>query len=241
MAEPATPAVPEGQTEETPINSNPAETQAPAPAPAPNMHGFTEDQLADMEKFYNSVGGYEKVKSRLSNPQNYQEPARPAQPTQPAQSAQPAQEPTQPVQSTQPVRPPEGFATLNELNVERYFKDLARDPKYENISKQIEDGSVLKEMAAMGMNPVDADYNINVNQLHQFLALKSASIPTKPANVEPTSTPIVDYSEVGEDIKDMNQALQIVQESIKGKAMGAAPHPAEIKAREYISKNWGKK
>ena len=65
------------QTEATPIiNSTPAPAQIQTSAPvAPDMHGFTSDQLADMKKFFDSQGGYEKVKSRISNPQNYSEPA----------------------------------------------------------------------------------------------------------------------------------------------------------------------
>lgn len=221
------------QTEQTPT-TNTNETTAPAQESlkTPDLHGFTEEQLADMAKFYAANGGYEKVKSRLSNPTQPQEsvktesvPETPAQPTQPAQ----------------PAQPPKGFASLNELSVERYFKDLSTDPKYANISEQIANGDVLKEMSAMGMNPIDENYNINVNQLNQFLALKAASVPTKPTSLEPTNIPTVDYIEVGENITDMNQALSVIQQSMDAKAKGAPAHPAEAKAREFLSSHWGKK
>ena len=55
-------AVPAPQTEATPTNSN------PEPAQVPDMHGFTSEQLADMQKFFQANGGYDKVKSRISNP-----------------------------------------------------------------------------------------------------------------------------------------------------------------------------
>ena len=58
-------AAPAPQTEATP-NTNPT----PAPA-APDMHGFTSEELADMRKFFDSQGGYTKVKSKISNPDKY--------------------------------------------------------------------------------------------------------------------------------------------------------------------------
>jgi hypothetical protein len=218
------------QTEATPTtNSNqPTETaQAPAEAPkTPDLHGFTEEQLADMAKFYAANGGYDKVKSRLSNPQ----------PQQQEQQRQ-QYEPEQPVQQ-QASRPPKGFASLQELSIERYFKDLAADPKYENISDQIVNGDVLKEMASMGMQPIDSNYNINVDQVNKFLALKSASVPAKPTTVEPTTTPTVDYIQMeGDNITSMNQALDIARQSTMLRAQGLQPHPAEAKALEYMKNN----
>ena len=43
-------AVPAPQTEATPTNYN------PEPAQAPDMHGFTSEQLADMQKFFQANG-----------------------------------------------------------------------------------------------------------------------------------------------------------------------------------------
>ena len=225
------------QTEATPTTNlnQPAEQ----PAQAPNLHGFTEEQLADMAKFYASQGGYEKVKSRISNPQNYQQQTQQPQASEDVQSSQPVQPIEQPQPQTQ-SRPPKGFASLQELSVERYFKDLANDPKYENISEQIQNGEVLKEMAAMGMNPIDENYNINVNQVNQFLTLKSASIPTKPASAPVSNIPTADYVEVGDTIANKEQALQVMRQSMEAKARGLAPHPALKKAEEYLKTNWGK-
>lgn len=209
------------------------------PAPAPDMHGFTSEDLAGMRTFIDNNGGWDKIKSRISNPTLTTEQ------TQPAQTQEQPQAQTQP-QGQAPAQastghPPRGYASLQELSVERYFKDLAADPKYANISEQITNGEVLKEMAAMGMNPIDNDYNINVNQVNQFLALKSASVPTKPTSSEPNNTPTVDYIQVGENITDMNQALAVYDQSMKAQAKGLPAHPAFEQAKKYISSNWGKK
>lgn len=228
---------PAPQTEATPTNTNnePQTTQAPAQT-TPNLHGFTEEQLADMAKFYSANGGYEKVKSRLSNPQ-------------PAQS-QPAQQPETPVQpqpTSQPQQPekpaplPKGFVSQAELNVERYFKDLASEEKYSTIADKITSGDVLKEMASMGMNPIDDNYNINAIQVRQFLDLKAAAQPAQPASAPITTTPLADYIQVGENIANKDEALRVLQQSYTLEAQGLAPHPAKAKAEEFIKKNWGKK
>lgn len=236
-----TPAVaPDAKTEANPTtNTNPAseapQTASTTPTQASNidLHGLDPAQLGDIAKFLESNGGFNAVKSRISNPQKVVEPQTAAARTEPEQS--------QPQPAPQPTQPPKGFASLNELNVERYFKDLATDPKYASISEQIANGEVLKEMSAMGMNPIDENYNINVNQLNQFLTLKAASVPTKPTSVEPTNIPTVDYVEVGENITDMNQALTVMQQSMEAQAKGAAPHPALAQAKEFLAKNWSKK
>ena len=226
---PAVPAEASQATEsiaDTSTNSNQAETPQ-----APDMHGFTSEELAKMRTFFDNSGGFEAVKSKISNPQQAQEPAQTTEPVQPQPQPQPQHVAT----------PPKGYASLQELSVERYFKDLAADPKYANISEQIQNGDVLKEMAAMGMNPIDSDYNINVNQVNQFLALKSASVPTKPTSSEPNNIPTVDYVQVGENITDMNQALAVYQQSMEAQGKGLAPHPALAQAKEFLAKNWGKK
>lgn len=229
------PAVtPEVKTEAQPINTNqqpatPAQTEAPQ---GPNLHGFTEEELGKMRTFFDSQGGFEKIKSRISNPQQQTQPEQPTQPTQSVQPEAPA--------VSKAAQPPKGYASLQELSVERYFRDLANDPKYQNISEQIQNGDVLKEMAAMGMNPIDENYNINVNQVNQFLALKSASMPTKPASAPVTNTPTADYIEVGENIANKEQALQVMRQSMEAKSRGLPPHPAFKKAQDYLKNNWGK-
>lgn len=211
---------------DTSTNSNPT----PAPE-APDMHGFTSEDLAGMRTFIDNNGGWDKIKSRISNPTSTPEQPQPQQPEQPQQKVEPQQ-------LQEPAQPPKGYASLQELSVERYFKDLAADPKYANISEQISNGEVLKEMAKMGMNPIDANYNINIDQLNQFLALKSASVPTQPTSVEPTNIPTVDYVPMeGDTITSMNQALDIARQSTMLRAQGMQPHPGEQKALEYLKAN----
>ena len=230
MEENPTPAAAPAETEAPSINTNqPVEQSQPVEAPkAPDLHGFTEEQLADMAKFYAANGGFDAVKSKISNPQQ-------AQPIQRQEAQIQQQEPQAHQQMSQP---PKGYASLQELSVERYFKDLASDPKYENIADQIANGDVLKEMSRMGMSPIDSDYNINVDQLNQFLALKAASVPAKQTSVEPTTTPTVDYIQVeGDNIASMNQAIDIARQSSMLRSQGLQPHPAEAKALEYMKKN----
>lgn len=211
---------------DTSTNSNPT----PAPE-APDMHGFTSEDLAGMRTFIDNNGGWDKIKSRISNPTPTPEQPKEQQPEQPQQQVEPQQ-------PQEPAQPPKGYASLQELSVERYFKDLAADPKYANISEQIANGEVLKEMSKMGMNPIDSNYNINIDQLNQFLALKSASVPSKPTSVEPTTTPTVDYIPMdGEEITSMNQAIDIARQSTQLRAQGLPAHPAEAKALEYLKNN----
>lgn len=231
MEETPTPAAAPAETEAPSINSNQAaeQIQVPTEAPkTPDLHGFTEEQLADMAKFYAANGGFDAVKSKISNPQQ----------AQPVQKQEPQAQQQDP-QMQQPVaQPPKGYASLQELSVERYFKDLAADPKYENIADQISSGNVLKEMAAMGMNPIDNNYNINVDQLNQFLALKAASVPAKQTSVEPTNTPTVEYVPMdGDNITSMEQAINIARQSTQLRSQGMQPHPAEAKALEYMKNN----
>lgn len=229
------PKAPESLADTSTNLNQPAEQ---TPAPAPDMHGFTSEDLAGMRKFIDNNGGWSAIKSRISNPT-----------PQPAQS-QPAQQPETPVQpqpTSQPQQPekpaplPKGFVSQAELNVERYFKDLASEEKYSAIADKITSGDVLKEMASMGMNPIDDNYNINAVQVRQFLDLKAAAQPAQPASAPITTTPLADYIQVGENIVSKDEALSVLQQSYALEAQGLAPHPAKAKAEEFIKQNWGKK
>lgn len=227
------------QTEANPINSEPQQ-------PAVDMHGFTSDQLADMRKFIDANGSWDKIKSRISNPQLTQPTSQPAQPVQqPTSQSQPssADAQSQPQPAPQPVSQPEtpkGYAKPQELLLEQYFDRLSTRPEYANISKDIANGNILKEMASMGMNPIDDNFNVNTAQLEQFLKLKSASVPAIPTETAPTNIPTVDFTEVGENITDVNQALKVLEESRVAKSKGLAEHPSVAKAEEFLKKAWSK-
>lgn len=212
--------------------ATPTTNQEPTQA-IPNLHGFTEAQLAEMEKFYSANGGYEKafnrVKSAISNPQS--------QPVEkPVENSQPqAEEPTSHTQA-QPVeapRTPKGAITRDEWLAKEYFKSLSTEEKYSGISNQIRSGEYLKEMAAFGIQPLNQDGSINDEKVRMYLDLKAQTVPAKPTESEPNASaaPTVTYTEVGDNITDINQAYQVLME--KG-------HPASQKAEEFIKNYYSK-
>lgn len=227
----------EVKTEVINTNSNQetgAQTQTEA-KPEVDLHGFTSDQLGELAKFMKGQGGFEAFKARMSNPDKYAQPEHKQEAQSQTQQTQQTQAPAEQTQ-TQQVRqtPPDGYATVQELSVERYFKDLAHEAKYASISKEIEDGSFIKEMESMGMHPIDGDYNININQVRRFLELKAASVPIKQTSAEPTNTPIVEYVNEGGEITDRNTAYNILRQSYELTQKGLPPHPDAEKARVFL-------
>lgn len=223
-------AAPAPQTE---ANPTPTTNPEPAPAPAPNLHGFTEDQLAEMEKFYSANGGYQKVfdkvKSAISNPQ----PQPVEKPVENPQSQQAGSAPF--MQPQEPVyQPPKGAVTIKEWNAKRYFKDMAEEPEFANISDGIKNGDFLKEMADFGIQVYNQDGTFNDGRIRQYLTLKSQTVPAKPTEAEPNASnaPTVSYTEVGDQITDINQAYKILMEP---------GNPNMAKAEEFIKNSLNKK
>ena len=221
-------AVPAPQTEATPTNSN------PEPAQAPDMHGFTSEQLADMQKFFQANGGYDKVKSRISNPT----PA-------PAQEQKPV-EPTQPAAPAQPAyKAPAGSITPQEFLAQQYFGALSHEEKYAAIAKEVESGAVLKDMAAFNIHPLNEDGSINDAMVRRFLDMKAATVAARqPASTpEASAAPTVDYVPVEGDIRDMQQAMAVLQQDSALRAAGMAGHPSADAAEKFMREtlNPGKK
>lgn len=229
MAEDTTPAAPaEAPKAPESVADNSTNTN-PAPAQVPDMHGFTSEQLADMKKFFDNNGGFDGVKAKISNP------TRPAE--APAQVAEPQkqEEPTSHTQA-QPVeapKTPKGAITRDEWLAKEYFKSLSTEEKYSGISNQIRSGEYLKEMAAFGIQPLNQDGSINDEKVRMYLDLKAQTVPAKPTESEPNASaaPTVTYTEVGDNITDINQAYQVLME--KG-------HPASGKAEEFIKNYYSK-
>lgn len=229
MAEPidapaGAPAAPESE-------ATPQTTNAPA-APeqkteAPDMHGFTSEQLAEMRKFYDANGGFDKVKSKISNPT-------PAQPTTP--EAQTTNEPTsQPQAPAEPrYKTPSGAITPQEFLAQQYFQALSKEEKYAPISKGIETGEYLKEMSAFGINALNQDGSINDQKVRMYLDLKAQTVPAKPTNSEPAAStaPTVDYVAVGDKIDSIDQAYKVIMQP---------GHPASKLAEEFIKNSLNKK
>ena len=186
-------------------NTNPEPVAAPQ---MPDMHGFTSDQLADMKKFFDNNGGFDAIKSKISNPQ-------PVQPAPEAQPEIPTSQPQQPVQQS-----------------------LSGEEKYASISDQIRNGNVLKEMASFNIRALNQDGSINDQMVRRYLDLKAQTVPAKPTESEPNASaaPTVSYTEVGDNITDINQAYKVLMEP---------GNPNMAKAEEYIrnhfNPNAGKK
>lgn len=212
-------AVPAPQTEATPTNSN------PEPAQAPDMHGFTSEQLADMQKFFQANGGYDKVKSRISNPTpapvQEQKPIEPAQPAAPAQPA---------------YKAPAGSITPQEFLAQQYFGALSHEEKYAAIAKEVESGAVLRDMAAFNIHPMNEDGSINDAMVRRFLDMKAATVAARqPASMpEAGAAPTVDYVPVEGDIRDMQQAMAVLQQDSALRAAGMAGHPSAEAAEKFM-------
>lgn len=216
------------ESEATPTNTN------PEPAQAPDMHGFTSEQLADMQKFFQANGGYDKVKSRISNPT----PA-PAEEQKPVEPAQPVSQPVE-----QPAyRPPAGAITQEEFMARQYFDFLSKQEKYAPIAKEISEGDVLKEMASFNIQPLNKDGSINDQMVRRYLDLKVQTVPAKQSGATPeaSAAPTVEYVPVGETITDLNQAYAVIRQDAQLKATGQGGHPSVAKAEEFIKNALSKK
>lgn len=217
-------SAPAEKSVETPTTN----TETTAAPQMPDMHGFTSEQLADMKKFFDNNGGFDGVKAKISNPKPAEKPVEaPAEPQKPEAATQP--------EAAQPkFERPAGARTLEEINTRRYFEDLAAKPQYAAISKEIEDGSILKEMGSLGIVAVNPDYSINEDRLLQFLDLKAKTVPPKPTGVEPNASnaPTVDYVAVGDKIENLEQAYQVIMQP---------NHPRTKDAEEFIKNSYSGK
>lgn len=133
---------------------------------------------------------------------------------------------------------PQGAITAQEFLAKQYFKSLAGEEKYAPIAKGIENGDYLKEMAAFGINALNQDGSINDQKVRMYLDLKAQTVPAKPTESEPNASaaPTVTYTEVGENITDINQAYKVLMEPGNPKMK-----LAEDYIKEHFSHNSGKK
>lgn len=216
------PAMP-GESVATP-NTNPEPTAAPQ---MPDMHGFTPEDLAGMRTFIDNNGGWNAIKSKISNPQQVQQTAPEAyqNPT-----SQPQYQPYQQPQQAQ-YRPPEGAITAEEFLAEQYFKSLSGEEKYAGISDQIRNGDVLKEMASFNIRALNQDGSINDQMVRRYLDLKAQTVPAKSTSAEPNASnaPTVTYTEVGDNIASLDQAYKVLMEP---------GNPGMAKAEEFIKNHF---
>ena len=207
------------ESEANPISTNEQTSTATQKSEAPDMHGFTSEQLAEMRKFYDANGGFEKVKSRISNPE-----PKAAEPEKPVETKEPTSQPQ--VQEPQ-YKTPAGAITAQEFLAEQYFKALAGEEKYAPIAKGIANGDYLKEMAAFGINAMNQDGSINDQKVRMYLDLKAQTVPAKPTSSEPNASaaPTVDYVAVGDKIDSIDQAYKVIMQP---------GHPKMQLAEEFI-------
>ena len=231
MAEDTTPAAPVEAPEAPKSVADNSTNTNPASAQAPDMHGFTSEQLADMKKFFDNNGGFDGVKAKISNPTKATEA--PAQVAEPQKQEEPTSHTQEQPQAQVAPQTPKGAITAQEFLAQQYFKALAGEDKYAPIAKGIENGDYLKEMAAFGINALNQDGSINDQKVRMYLDLKAQTVPAKPTESEPNASaaPTVTYTEVGDNITDINQAYQVLME--KG-------HPASQKAEEFIKNYYSK-
>lgn len=208
-------------------NTNENTVQAPA---MPDMHGFTSEELAEMRKFYDNNGGFEKVKARISNP----EPKAPEQPAPVQPQAQPQPQPV--AQPQQPMRTPDGMLSRNDLLMRGYYERLAEEEEFKPIAKEIIGGDVLKEMEMLGINPTDSNGFIDDRKIRAFLSIKAKTVPASQANSMPEASPAptVDYIQVGDTIENMAQARAVIMQDSQLRASGLAGHPSVAKAEEFL-------
>ena len=216
------------ESEQTPTSTNNEQSQAPeTKSEAPNMYGFTSEQLAEMKKFYDANGGFDKVKSKISNPE------KPAD--KPAEESEKKEEPTSHTDEQKPAqeasKTPQGAITAQEFLAKQYFKSLAGEEKYATISKGIENGDYLKEMAAFGINALNQDGSINDQKVRMYLDLKAQTVPAKQTETEPNASaaPTVDYVAVGDKIESIDQAYKVIMQP---------NHPKTQMAEEFIKNHF---
>lgn len=224
-------AAPAVESEATP-NTNPT----PAAPAAPDMHGFTSDQLAEMRKFYNANGGFDKVKAKISNPT----PVQPQQPNLDATYAMKKEEDMlkAPQAEQRPYQAPFGSITREELLAQEYANILARDPGFEPISGDISSGAFLKDMSKLGIHLVNPDGSFNDGQVREYLRLRAATVAAKQTSTVPeaSAAPTVEYAPYDEKNMDMKQAMAILQQDSALKSRGQAGHPNMAQAEEFMRK-----
>lgn len=219
--EAAAPA-PAGETVATPTNTNTGSAQVPE-VNSVDLHGFTQEDLAGMRTFIDNNGGWDKIKSRISNPE------KPI--NKPVENPQPEpqkQEETASHIEAQPVEPQRSQGRTNdELLAEYYFEKLSQKPEYAPIAKEIANGDVLMEMSKLGIQFRYADGSWNNDRINDYLTLRAKTVPAKPTESEPnaSSAPTVTYTQAGDNITNIDQAYKIIMEP---------GNPDSKKAEDYI-------
>lgn len=199
-------------------NSNTEPVKAPESI-TPFFDKMSDDDRKSIDNFLannGGIAGFNKWKQSISNPA----PKQPA-PEAPQAPAQP-QAPVAPVEE----KPAEGFLTAKDIAYLQYRGMLASDAKYAQLGDYINSGKFIEEMEAMGMKSVDAAGNLNDKTIRMFLDLKAQTMPAPaPSTPSSTTTPLVEYVNVGEEIKSHDQAMAV---------LGQTGHPKHEEAMKFL-------
>lgn len=231
-SEPATPAASVSET--TPTNSN----AAPATAPAAPVANIPADKIEAFNKFIDANGGYDKAFAKLKSDVSTPAQAQPQQHAQ--QQLQPNAVPQNDVEvGNGPFNIPKGFVTPQEVAAQQYFMGIANEEKYAPIADEIRSGSIFKEMRKFGIQPVQNGM-FNDRQIRNFLDLYAKTKPAVPTTETVTSTPTVDYVNVGDQVQSRDDALKILAQNQK-LGNGIAKHPQTDAAMSFLKEYYKKK
>lgn len=226
MADETTPAAPAPeQTQEPSVADNQTNTNQEQPKEQaqeqPVDLGLTAEQAERFKKFIDNNGGFNNAFKKLKTDVSTAEPEKTEE--KPAEEKAIEAKPT-----SQQTEAPAGSISAQEFLAQQYFHSLSKEDKYSAISKGIQDGEYLKEMAAFGINALNPDGSINDQKVRMYLDLKAQTVPAKPTETEPdaSAAPTVDYIEVGDAIKDIDQAYKVIMQP---------GHPKAKLAEEFIA------
>lgn len=229
-------------TENVNTNNEAPVTEAPVDATAEQVAKFLGTDVETLEKFtkFTTSNGdfnkaFSKLKTDISAP-NTEKAPEPVENPQPAQPQQPAGQPQQTETAEQTLKTlSKGFVSPQAFLTRQYFKTLATEEKYAPIAKDIESGSVIKEMEEFGIHPTDEQGNFNDNQVRKFLDLKAQTVPATPSVAEPTTTPTVTFTDIEGEITTFEQAQKVFMESVSSRARGAGEHPKLEEAKKFLA------
>lgn len=248
-----TEAVPTPSAAATPEQApliNPAPATTPAPAqPAGPVANIPADKIEEFNRFVAGNGGFEKafskLKSDVSAPQqsalrNMQQMQQQSQqqPQSFQRPMQPQMQPQMPQQHQVYRRPGDGYLTQEEMNIQNYYEKLAADPAFAPIAGDIHSGKIIDEMEKFGIRPADQYGNINDRQVRDFLSLLAKAQPAPQHTAPVSTTPTVEYVNVGQQITSRDDALAVLRQNMS--LNGAAPHPQTEAAKAFLKQYFNK-
>lgn len=232
-AAPTGEAAPLSTTNEASVSAEQnASTSPEAPAAI-----FSQEEAQAIKTFLDNNGGLEGVKKTISARQSMQPQQVVGQMQNTMQTPYSAsdavtQQP-QPLTPQQPAQTFTGGISAEEFMTQQYFEGLANRQEYATVADQIRSGEVLKEMAKFNIQPM-INGRINSGDIKNFMDLYAKTVPPAPAETPVTTTPTVDYIQVGDTITSMDQAMAVLAQDREARAKGLEGHPMAKQANEFF-------